>query len=58
MEDTKSRNSSTYKGSNKQSENSAGTAKTAKTKKEEPSDRKKLKVLKNALKEERSVKEE
>jgi hypothetical protein len=55
MEDTKSRNSSTYKGSNKQSENSASTAKT---KKEEPSDRKKLKVLKNALKEERSVTKE
>jgi hypothetical protein len=59
MEDTKSRNSSTYKGSNKQSENSAGTAKTgSKTKKEEPSDKKKLKVLKNALKEERSAREE
>lgn len=53
MEETKSRNSSTYKGSNKRSENSAGTSKTATTTKD-VSDKKKLKVLKKALLEERS----
>lgn len=57
MEDTKSRTSSTYKGSNKKSESSAGTTKTAKTEKE-PSDKKKLKVLKSALREERNARTE
>ena len=51
-DDTASRNSSTYKGSNKHSQNSNGKP----TK--DASDRKKLKVLKNALREERTAREE
>ena len=55
MEDTASRHSSTHQ-SNKHSADSAGTAKTKTSK--EPSDKKKLKVLKTALKEERTAREE
>jgi hypothetical protein len=55
MEETASRNSSTYK-SKKGSADSAGTAKTKTGK--EISDKKKLKVLKNALKEEKMAREE
>jgi len=59
-DDTKSMNSS-KKGSNKQSNgsgNTANTSKTSKNSKEAVSDRKKLKVLKTALRDERLAKEE
>jgi len=51
-DDTSSLHSSTYKGSNKHSQSSS--SKPVK----DASDRKKLKVLKNALREERSAREE
>lgn len=56
-DDTKSINSS-KKGSNKQSNGSGDTLKTSTSKKEAASDRKKLKVLKTALREERLAREE
>lgn len=54
VDDTISKNSS-FKGSNK---HSGGSNDTSKTKKEAASDRKKLKVLKTALREERLAREE
>jgi len=56
-DDTKSMNSS-KKGSNKQSNGSGDTLKSSKNSKEAASDRKKLKVIKTALREERLVREE